>query len=116
MNNEFHPPLQHDDGDEPLTLEWLAKVAPLMLVVEDDEIGKYAKKRGIEVGGSSCCYLLCGRRYVNKKHVPDLPIELKYIVPADYNYEGSTCLDHIETRGQFRDLVRLLAPDWKAGS
>lgn len=116
MANLLQSYLQNETDDEPLTLEWLAEVAPLLLVVEDDEPGKYAKKRGIEVGGSSCCYLLCGRKRAGKEWVPSLPIELKYIVPADFNSEGSTSLDHVETRGQFRDLIRLLAPDFKVGT
>lgn len=96
------------DDDEPITLEWLSEVAPRMLNVEDDKPGGYATKRGIEVGGPSCCYIMCGKRRVDKKWVPTPEIELHYVVPADYNYEGNTCLDHIETRDQFRQLVLLL--------
>ena len=91
---------------EDITLEWLAEVAPAMLVVEDDEPGGYAKERGIEVGGG--CYLICGRRWNGRIWVPDTELELHYVVAADYNVEGSTSLNHVTTRDEFRQLVLLL--------
>lgn len=92
---------------EEITLEWLAEVAPEMLDVEDSKPGEYMKlSRGIEVGG---CYLMCCKRYVEKKWVPIPEIALCYGVgAADYNYEGSTSLDHVTTRDEFRQLVLLL--------
>jgi hypothetical protein len=93
---------------EEITLEWLAEVAPEMLDVEDSKPGEYMKlSRGIEVGGGGC-YLMCCKHYVENKWVPIPEVELHYVVGADYNYEGSTSLDHVTTRDEFRQLVRLL--------
>lgn len=91
---------------EPITLEWLAEVAPEILDIEDSKPGGYVKQRGIEIGGG--CYLMCDRKWTGNKWVPVPEIELHYTVGADYNYEGSTSLDHVTTRDEFRQLVRLL--------
>lgn len=91
---------------EEITLEWLSEVAPEMLDVEDDEPSGYSRNHGITV--SSSCNLICGRRWNGRVWVPAPEIELHYIAPADYNYEGSTSLDHVTTRDEFRQLARLL--------
>lgn len=87
----------------------VAKFAPPWGISEDSKPGEYMKlNRGIEVGGGGC-YLVCCKRSVDKKWVPIPEVELRYTVGAsDYNYEGSTSLDHVTTRDEFRQLVRLL--------
>ena len=92
---------------EPITLEWLAEVAPEMLDIDDDKPGGYVKQRGISIGGG--CDLRCDRKWTGCGWAPMPEIELHYVVGADYNYEGSTSLDHVTTRDEFRQLVRLLA-------